>query len=188
MTVQDAITSLKLTEDDDVLNEVSWAPFFILHVFTRFSKIVLDSGKKHLAFSTDLGVIGVVELSSQSISKMKEKHTNVGTDSSGVAVVLIGTGIQICACVKFIPDRPREIVSAGYDETFLHFDFLEGDILSQCKISVYANQEISSSSRSPLQALHPWKEEYRSLPHSSCRQHSPRLVFLRLGPQMVVSG
>ncbi|KAE9409457.1 hypothetical protein BT96DRAFT_806325, partial [Gymnopus androsaceus JB14] len=100
MTVQDAITSLKLTEDDDVLNE-----------------IVLDSGKKHLAFSTDLGVIGVVELSSQSISKMKEKHTN------------------ICACVKFIPDRPREIVSAGYDETFLHFDFLEGDILSQCKIS-----------------------------------------------------
>jgi len=68
-------------------------------------------------------VVGVVELSSQSISKMKEKHVN------------------ICACVKWVPDRPREIVSAGYDETFLHFDFPEGTILSQHKISSSSSTE-----------------------------------------------
>ncbi|KAF8831115.1 hypothetical protein HHX47_DHR1000080 [Lentinula edodes] len=48
---------------------------------------------------------------------------------------------EVCACVKFVPDRPREIVSAGYDETFLHFEFREGAILSQQKISFSQNTE-----------------------------------------------
>ncbi|GAW01346.1 scf complex subunit skp1 [Lentinula edodes] len=79
-TAEDAILSLRLTEDDDVLNEID-----------------LDPTKKHLAFSTDSGV----------------------------------NSIQV----------PREIVSAGYDETFLHFEFREGAILSQQKISFSQNTE-----------------------------------------------
>ncbi|KAJ3850747.1 WD40-repeat-containing domain protein [Lentinula lateritia] len=105
-TAEDAILSLKLTEDNNVLNEIA-----------------LDPTKKHLAFSTDSGVVGVVDLTSLSVVKMKEQHTSV------------------CACVKFVPDRPREIVSAGYDETFLHFDFREGTTLSQQKISFSQNTE-----------------------------------------------
>ncbi|KAH7873580.1 WD40-repeat-containing domain protein [Lentinula edodes] len=105
-TAEDAILSLRLTEDDDVLNEID-----------------LDPTKKHLAFSTDSGVVGVVDLTSLLVAKMKEQHTSV------------------CACVKFVPDRPKEIVSAGYDETFLHFEFREGAILSQQKISFSQNTE-----------------------------------------------
>ena len=38
---------------------------------------------------------------------------------------------QICGTVKFIPDRPRELVSGGYDTAILHFDFLQGNLLSR---------------------------------------------------------
>ncbi|KAI3600045.1 scf complex subunit skp1 [Moniliophthora roreri] len=41
---------------------------------------------------------------------------------------------EICANVKFIPDRPREVVSSGYDETLLHFDCFQGSVLSRRKI------------------------------------------------------
>ncbi|KIK59606.1 hypothetical protein GYMLUDRAFT_169355 [Collybiopsis luxurians FD-317 M1] len=112
MTEKDAISSLKLTEDDDVLNEVC---------------IALD--KKHLAFTTDIGLVGVVELSTSSVTTMKERHAS------------------ICSCVAFVPDRPRELVSAGYDETILHFDFPEGTTLSQHKIS--SSQAIEGMSLSP---------------------------------------
>ncbi|KAJ3801461.1 WD40-repeat-containing domain protein [Lentinula aff. detonsa] len=107
-TAEDAITVVKLVEDDDVLNEIA-----------------LDPSKKYLAFSTDSGLVGAIDLTmtSPAVTKMKEKHGS------------------ICACVKFVPDRPREIVSAGYDETFLHFDFLEGVPLSQHKISFSQNTE-----------------------------------------------
>ncbi|KAJ3760327.1 WD40-repeat-containing domain protein [Lentinula raphanica] len=107
-TVEDAITTVQVTETDDELNEIT-----------------LDPSKKHLAFSTDLGVVGVVDLTVAipTVMKMKEKHTS------------------ICACVKFVPDRPREIVSTGYDETFLHFDFVEGDPLTQHKLDFTSNTE-----------------------------------------------
>lgn len=80
------------------------------------SQITLDSGKKHLAFSMDSGVVGVVDVSTKQVTKMKTKHEN------------------ICANVKFIPDRPREVVSSGYDETLLHFDCFQGSVLSRRKI------------------------------------------------------
>ncbi|KAF9063815.1 hypothetical protein BDP27DRAFT_1334466 [Rhodocollybia butyracea] len=115
MAAQDTLRSIKLTEDDDdVLNEIS-----------------LNSSNKHLAFSTDLGVVGVVDLSNMSIVRMKQKHAS------------------ICGCVKFVPDRPRELVSAGYDETFLHFDFLEGTCISKHEISSSQTQTTEGVSLSP---------------------------------------
>ncbi|KAJ4487736.1 WD40-repeat-containing domain protein [Lentinula aciculospora] len=101
-TAEDAITSLELAEDEDVLNEVNRDTFDI---------------------RTDLGVVGIVDLANLSVTRMKEKHANV------------------CACIKFVPERPREIVSAGYDETLLHFDFLEGTTLSRLKIAFFQNTE-----------------------------------------------
>ncbi|KAF8212059.1 hypothetical protein K438DRAFT_1902897 [Mycena galopus ATCC 62051] len=69
LTAADASSVIELCNDEeDVLNELA-----------------LNSGKTHLAFSTDSGVVGVTGHSS------------------------------ICGIVRFIPDRPREIVSGGYD-------------------------------------------------------------------------
>ncbi|KAK7467336.1 hypothetical protein VKT23_004393 [Stygiomarasmius scandens] len=99
MSPSDALSTVRLLEEEDVLNELA-----------------LDSSKKYLAFSADSGNVGVVDLGSISVSKMKTKHEN------------------ICACVKFIPQRPNEIVSGGYDETVLHYDFQQGTTLSSLKL------------------------------------------------------
>ncbi|KAK7054664.1 hypothetical protein VNI00_003127 [Paramarasmius palmivorus] len=102
MTPEDAISTIQICDEEeteDVLNEIT-----------------LDTGKKYLAFSTDSGVVGVVDVTTKEVTKMKSKHEN------------------ICSNVKFIPDRPREIVSSGYDETLLHFDCLQGSVLSKRKI------------------------------------------------------
>ena len=37
----------------------------------------------------------------------------------------------MCGSVRFIPDRPSELVSGGYDYALLHFDFVQGSILSR---------------------------------------------------------
>jgi|ERR1700722_5389198 len=38
---------------------------------------------------------------------------------------------QICGTIKFIPDRPSELVSGGYDQALLHFDFLQCKLVSR---------------------------------------------------------
>jgi hypothetical protein len=39
--------------------------------------------------------------------------------------------MQIAGSVKFVPDRPNEIVSGGYDNCVLHFDHSQRTILSK---------------------------------------------------------
>jgi len=67
----------------------------------------------------DSGVVGVVDLSSNSITKLESKHDG------------------ICGSVKFVPDRPRELVSGGYDMILLHFDFVQGKVLSRRQMDAY---------------------------------------------------
>ncbi|KAJ7940461.1 quinon protein alcohol dehydrogenase-like superfamily [Mycena leptocephala] len=96
-TAADATAVIELCNDEsDILNEFA-----------------LNSGKSHLAFSTDSGAVGVVDLSTNTVSTMKSSHSS------------------ICGIVRFIPDRPREIVSGGYDSCLLHFDFMQGTVLSR---------------------------------------------------------
>ncbi|KAJ7741586.1 WD40-repeat-containing domain protein [Mycena maculata] len=95
-TAADATATIELCDKEDVLNELALSP-----------------GKTHLAFSTDSGSVGVVDLSTTTISRMKTSHSS------------------ICGIVRFIPDRPREIVSGGYDSCLLHFDFMQGTVLSR---------------------------------------------------------
>ncbi|KAJ7510041.1 WD40-repeat-containing domain protein [Mycena galericulata] len=95
-TPEDATTTIELCDKEDELNELALSP-----------------GKTHLAFSSDSGCVGVVDLSSQVVSRMKTSHSS------------------ICGLVRFIPDRPREIVSGGYDSCLLHFDFMQGTVLSR---------------------------------------------------------
>ncbi|KAF7304953.1 hypothetical protein MKEN_01209800 [Mycena kentingensis (nom. inval.)] len=96
-TIADATMVLELgADEDDVLNELA-----------------LNPSKTHLAFSTDSGSVGVVDIATKSVSRMKTQHTS------------------ICGLVRFIPDRPREIVSGGYDSALLHFDYMLGSTLSR---------------------------------------------------------
>ncbi|ETW85973.1 hypothetical protein HETIRDRAFT_29644, partial [Heterobasidion irregulare TC 32-1] len=97
LSLSDASTIFDISEDDeDVLNE-----------------IMLNPSGKYLAFSTDSGTVGTVEIATKKISRMKSRHDN------------------ICGSVAFIPDRPSELVSGGYDSALLHFDFHQGNVLSR---------------------------------------------------------
>lgn len=71
----------------------------------------------YLAFGTDAGTVGVVDLSTQRVSRMKVRHEN------------------ICGSVSFIPDRPNELISGGYDSAVLHHDFVQGSLLSRFDIA-----------------------------------------------------
>jgi len=41
---------------------------------------------------------------------------------------------NICGAVRFVPNRPSEILSAGYDSVLLHFDITQGSVLSRFDI------------------------------------------------------
>jgi len=66
-----------------------------------------------LAFCLDSGTVGVVDLSTKQVTRMRTSHGN------------------ICGTVKFIPDRPSELVSGGYDSSLLHHDFYQKTVLSR---------------------------------------------------------
>ncbi|KAM5532069.1 hypothetical protein V8D89_012224 [Ganoderma adspersum] len=114
-TSQDAAAVLDIGEDDDdVLNELS-----------------ISENGKYFAFSSDSGAVGIVDLASKNITRMKNRHTT------------------ICGSVKFIPDRPSEIVSGGYDSAVLHFDIGQGNILSRYDITAPTPSEGATVSLSP---------------------------------------
>ncbi|KAG1739398.1 WD40-repeat-containing domain protein [Suillus paluster] len=66
-----------------------------------------------LAFCLDSGTVGVIDLSTKKVTRMRTSHDN------------------ICGTVKFIPDRPSELVSGGYDSSLLHYDFHQRTVLSR---------------------------------------------------------
>ncbi|KAH9063479.1 WD40-repeat-containing domain protein, partial [Lactarius vividus] len=75
--------------------------------------ISVSENQKCLAFTLDSGAVGVVDLLTNDVWRMKTQHTSV------------------CATTSFIPDRPSEVVSGGYDSALLHFDFRQGTLLSR---------------------------------------------------------
>ncbi|KAH7889639.1 WD40-repeat-containing domain protein [Phlebopus sp. FC_14] len=97
LTAADAVTNLEIGANaDDVLNELS-----------------INGKGTQLAFCSDLGTVGVLDLQTNRITQMRQSHGN------------------ICGTVRFIPDRPSELVSGGYDSTILHFDFSRGGVVSR---------------------------------------------------------
>ncbi|KAF9227856.1 WD40 repeat-like protein [Gyrodon lividus] len=97
LTSADVLRTLEIgADDDDVLNELS-----------------INAKGTQMAFCTDSGSVGIVDLATNEITRMRTCHDNV------------------CGTVRFIPDRPGELVSGGYDSAFLHFDFLQGSVLSR---------------------------------------------------------
>ncbi|KAI0819538.1 WD40-repeat-containing domain protein [Trametes gibbosa] len=101
MTIEDATNTIEVgIDEEDLLNELN-----------------LSENGKYLAFSSDSGSVGTMEISSKNILRMKSSHTTV------------------CGCVKFIPERPNELLSGGYDCALLHFDVTQGTILSRRDIA-----------------------------------------------------
>ncbi|KAI0723954.1 WD40-repeat-containing domain protein [Cerioporus squamosus] len=81
------------------------------------TQLSISENGKNLAFTSDSGSVGIVDLPSHTVSRMKSCHNTV------------------CGSVKFVPDRPSELVSGGYDSALLHFDITQGTILSRFDIS-----------------------------------------------------
>ena len=141
LTSADASFYVALGQDEeDVLNEVR-IPNALLFLRTGSSyhlrQISLSDTKKYLAFSTDAGTVGVMELPTKHITRTKVSHTSVHLTSDLEFIRLISL-FQICASVKFIPDRPNELISGGYDHALLHFDFKQGTVLSRFDIGKLA--------------------------------------------------
>ncbi|KAJ3007670.1 hypothetical protein NUW54_g3458 [Trametes sanguinea] len=84
---------------------------------SSISQLSISENGKLLAFGTDSGSVGTIEISTQKVSRMRASHTTV------------------CGSVKFIPDRPSEMLSGGYDSALLHFDISQGNILSRLDIT-----------------------------------------------------
>lgn len=79
---EDAILTMELAEsEEETLNEVRVTTIIWIHngVLSGISQIALNINKSHLAFSMDSGVVGVVDLSTNTISRMKTKHESVRT-------------------------------------------------------------------------------------------------------------
>jgi len=95
------------------------------------NEICISENRKTLAFSLDGGAVGVVDLATNNVRMMKARHDS------------------ICAIARFIPNRPSELVSGGYDSTLLHFDFRQGTILSRRECSPTSPPQSSDISLSP---------------------------------------
>ncbi|KAG1771885.1 hypothetical protein EV702DRAFT_634015 [Suillus placidus] len=114
LAMADATLTLELgANDDDVLNELS-----------------LNQKNTQLAFCLDSGIVGVVDLSTKEVTRMKTSHDNVCI-FRGSGACLAQVAMQICGTVKFIPDRSSELVSGGYDSRLLHHDFHQRTVLSR---------------------------------------------------------
>ncbi|KAH6894990.1 hypothetical protein BKA70DRAFT_1375720 [Coprinopsis sp. MPI-PUGE-AT-0042] len=73
------------------------------------NELALHYNKTHLGMGTDAGNVVLVDLESYAISKPKTKHSNI-CGSEGTSF------------------------SAGFDHTFLHHDFVTGDLVSQAAV------------------------------------------------------
>ncbi|KZP12563.1 WD40 repeat-like protein [Athelia psychrophila] len=86
------------------------------HAEDALNSITLNHNASKLAWTSDEGVVGVLDLLTLKSTRMRVKHSNIG------------------GCVGFIPDRPSEIVSGGYDCALLHFDSTPGSLHSRFDI------------------------------------------------------
>jgi len=76
----------------------------------------IDVNNTHLAFTTDDGIVGVIDLTNYSISRMFKRHD------------------RIAYTLSFIPGYPREFISGGFDDKLIHHHYLYKSMLSQYDI------------------------------------------------------
>ena len=78
-TIEDALAVIELgVSDDDILNKVCLIPESVFQSLSSSDiQLALHANKSHLAFSMDSGVVGVVDLSTKAVLRMKTKHESV---------------------------------------------------------------------------------------------------------------
>jgi hypothetical protein len=92
-----------------------------------------------LAFGTDSGTVGTVDVQSGHIINMRTSHENVRLFVSAPPLLAqLIHAKKICGVVRFIPDRPSELVSGGYDASLLHFDHVQRSTLSSFKFGLFS--------------------------------------------------
>ena len=78
LNLEDALVTINVGEDkEDILNEVRVDFQTVKHKLDCISKLALNANKSHLAFGMDSGIVGVVDLSNNSITRMESKHDSV---------------------------------------------------------------------------------------------------------------
>lgn len=77
------------------------------------NELTMNKNGDQVAFCLDSGVVGVINLCNNEVRRMRNGHDSV------------------CGSVRFVPNRPGELVSGGYDSALLHFDVLQGKLLSR---------------------------------------------------------
>ena len=89
LNLEDALVTIDVggAGEDDVLNEVKCGFSQLKHKLNCVSKLALNANKSHLAFGMDSGVVGVVDLSNNSITKMESKHDSVSDEVPSQIIV-----------------------------------------------------------------------------------------------------
>ena len=78
LNLEDALVTINVGETkEDILNEVSVDFFSLKHKLDCISKLALNASKSHIAFGMDSGIVGVIDLSNNSITKLESKHDSV---------------------------------------------------------------------------------------------------------------
>ncbi|THG99446.1 hypothetical protein EW145_g7264 [Phellinidium pouzarii] len=83
------------------------------------NQLVLSTNRHdaHLACTADTGAIYVMDIYTKEVTRMKASHSSIAWTAA------------------FIPDRPNELVTGGYDCTLLLFDFKLGTLLTRLELS-----------------------------------------------------
>jgi hypothetical protein len=58
------------------------------NVLSAISQITISHNKSKLAYTTDSGVVGVVDLATKHPTKMRVKHANVSPATTNIAFIL----------------------------------------------------------------------------------------------------
>ncbi|KAL1721056.1 hypothetical protein EV715DRAFT_288601 [Schizophyllum commune] len=97
------------------------------------NELALHPRGSHLAFCTDAGAVGVLDLESKDekmrIRRLKGRHAN------------------LASTLHFVPHRPRELVSGGYDCALLLHDWEMGSVLGRGDVDATANTDDASVSQ-----------------------------------------
>lgn len=94
----------------------------------EINQIILNENESFLAACDDSGQIKVYNVQEKQVYKTLEKHTN------------------ICACMCFRPRRPWDLLSGGFDNMLLQWDFSRGRSVCNIDMSeLYLDEPLQSS-------------------------------------------
>ncbi|KAJ3567727.1 hypothetical protein NP233_g6180 [Leucocoprinus birnbaumii] len=117
-TYDDALESIDAIPAEETENEIQ--------------DLALNWEKTHLAFGTNSGSVGIVDLNTKTVTNLKTKHD------------------VMCGSVEWIPEKPRELISGGCDATLMHTDVIKDEVLSKQNLAALSTQDGQISMSPPF--------------------------------------